>query len=286
MATPQLAKRIRRTKIFSSRASSSSSSDEEVTSQTTIQEIQSSIGLAYHFDYDIIENDSGRVTRFAHCQIDEPKPESESIPVDEAPVGEEGFEFRLFATPHALPVAAAGENGEDIPKSARPTPAPTRINIRSPTPDTPSDGRFLTSRPKSYYFTPATTPSSFALATLSGPQVLFNSTSPWPGARLPWRVTHLPASSTKASHPTALHPSKNAPNFSSRKPSKKRRILLRTRSKLLDAKAKEKEEHIREKKTRLNRERKVKRREKEKVEKENARLQGEEGQAESRNENE
>lgn len=276
MFEPPQAKRIRRSKVFDT--GSSSSSDEEVTETTTIKEIQDAIGLSYHFEYDLVENGAGKVTKFAHLQVDEPENVSiqeKTLPDDEA------FEFRLFATPKPPNAKASG-----IGSKTHETPATQKqqtskkITIRSPTPDVPSDGRFLNShRPQSYYFTPITTPHSIALSAISGPSIIASSHYPWPGTFLPWRVTHLPSSSSSTTksppnphrHVSKSHPAAIATSTTTRtkprKPSKKRRIQLRTRMKQIDAKVKEKEQHLREKKTRLNRERKVKRREKEKAEK-------------------
>jgi hypothetical protein len=262
--SPQ-AKRIRRSKVFDS--GSSSSSDEEVTETTTIKEIQDSIGLSYHFDYDLIENGAGEVTKFAHLQVDEP----ENVPIQEkTPQDYEAFEFRLFATPRP-----PNARPSDIDSKTNETPATqtqqasNKITIRSPTPDVPSSGRFINpNRPKSYYFTTTPPPPSITLSAISGPTILSSSHSPWPGTFLPWRVIHLSSSTTKLPPSKPLYDvPKSQAIRKSRKLSKKRRIQLRTRSKLMDAKVKEKEQHLREKKTRLNRERKVKRREKEKMEK-------------------
>ena len=268
MFEPPQAKRIRRSKVFDT--GSSSSSDEEVTETTTIKEIQDAIGLSYHFEYDLVENGAGKVTKFAHLQVDEPENVSiqeKTLPDDEA------FEFRLFATPKPPNAKASG-----IGSKTHETPATQKqqtskkITIRSPTPDVPSDGRFLNShRPQSYYFTPITTPHSIALSAISGPSIIASSHYPWPGTFLPWRVIHLSSSTTKLPPTNPLYDASSKPQATRKsrkaKPSKKRRIQLRTRLKLMDAKAKEKEQHLREKKTRLNRERKVKRREKEKMEK-------------------
>jgi hypothetical protein len=272
------AKRIRRSEVFDSPGTNSttSSSDEEVTETTNIKEIQENIGLTYHFDYDLIENAGGRVTKFAHLQVDGTKPEAkdESIPNQEAPPGDNAFEFRLFSTRPLTPTEA-GVDAKSDQKLAS-----TRINIRSPTPDEPSDGRFLNPhRPQGYYFASDTELPSFASSAVSSLGILNSSHDPWPGAAVPWRVIHLCSSSTKdrtrasrVKSNSISYPTLNTSSSlqSRRKPSKKRRIQLRTRTKLLDARAKEKEEHLREKKTRLNRERKVKRREKEKAEKEMA----------------
>lgn len=265
------AKRIRRSEVFDEQVSASPSSDEEIIETATIKQIQDSIGLAYHFDYDIIENNTGRVTKVAHLQVDEPIPHVQNP----SPEEDHAFEFRLFSAPH-LPPTVPDDHTEH---SARYPPArPTRFNIRSPTPDVPSSGHFLhPHRPRSYHFNPDVAPKSIALSAISGRSVLLNASLPWHGCFLPWRVTHLPSpsSSSKGHHQTLL-PKISTTNTTTalshlshhnRKPSKKRRIQVRTRSKLLDARAKEKETHLREKKTRLNRERKVKRREKERKEK-------------------
>jgi hypothetical protein len=254
------AKRIRRSKIFND---ADSGSEELLEDAIPTEDNDEEAAIpAYHFDYELLENDTGEVTQFAHLRVHEPAQEDEAADKRQE---EETFEFRLFSAP----AASKTECESKTPKSA-----PSKINIRSPTPDQPSDGRFVNPhRPLTYYFTSSDDKPNFSLAAVSGDDVLTLSQSPWPGTQLPWRVIHLPSS--KVSMPDVSSQAKSmlkvkGPHSADRrtgKPSKKRRILLRTRAKLVIEKAKEKEDHLREKKTRLNREKKIKRKAKEKAEK-------------------
>lgn len=244
------AKRIRRSEVFED--AESDSSEEEVTDTTTIKDIQNSIGLAYHFDYDLVENESGKITKFAHIQIDEPIHE-DSLP------NEEAFEFRLFS---------AKKPSDEANTSTATELVSQKINIRSPTPDKPSDGRFINPhRPLSYYLASDPPTPDIAAAAVSGDEILESSQCPWPGMQLPWRVTHLPNAKMSALRPRKSDVSSalKADSRDKRKPNKRRRILLRTRERAKDEKTKEKEAHLREKKTRLNREKKIKRKAKEKA---------------------
>jgi Fungal protein of unknown function (DUF2011) len=255
------AKRIRRSDIFNDADSGSEELHEDAIA-TDDNDEGAAATPAYHFDYDLLENDSGKVTQFAHLRVHQPTQENEAA--DERQE-EEAFEFRLFSAPAALKT----EDESKTPKSA-----PSKINIRSPTPDQQSDGRFVNPhRPLTYYFTPSGDNSNFSLAAVSSDDVLTLSQSPWPGTQLPWRVIHLPSSKVSmtdvSSHAKSMLKVKGPDSANRRKgkPSKKRRILLRTRAKRVIDKAKEKEDHLREKKTRLNREKKIKRKAKEKAEK-------------------
>lgn len=252
------AKRIRRSEIFSDGDSITEEPQEDPIG--TADDDEETETPAYHFDYELIENAGGEPTKFAHLRVHEPAP-----PPPEAAEQEEAFEFRLFSAP-----------APSQTQSTQPNPPPSRINIRSPTPDQPSDGRFINPhRPSSYYLAKSPRLDKLAVAAVSGIEILQCSHSPWPGTQMPWRVIHLPSAKVSVSDISSDTkamlkirgkgvPSKNA---RSGKPSKKRRILLRTRARAVDLKIKEKEEHLREKRTRLNREKKVKRKAKGKAEK-------------------
>ncbi len=255
------AKRVRRSQVFKDAESGTESDSGD--NPNVIEGVGDvSPEIAYHFDYEIVENEAGKATKFAHLRIHEP-PSKEAT--------EEEFEFRLFSAPKA---SATGR--DDAATAPR---AQTKVNIRSPTPTTPSDGRFINPyRPWTYYFASEPSVDTLAAVAVSGSDILERSHDPWPGTALAWRVVHLPSSKPKvADLSDAARVSLKTPAPASKrklKPSKKRRILLRTRAKAVEEKVKEKEEHLREKKTRLNREKKLKRKAKEKA----AKLAGKEGE--------
>ena len=251
------AKRIRRSEAFEDTESGKESHSEGKSSNinATEQNDGKASELAYHFDYDLVENSSGQVIKFANLKVHEAFQEDAK---------EEEFEFRLFSN------TKPSVTKEDTEGTLIRRPAQTKINIRSPTPDTPSDGRFNNPyRPPSFYFANEPPLDNFAATAVSGQEVLQWSQGSWPGASLPWRVIHLPRSkvsvSALSSTAKAMLKVSDPATRRKRKPSKKRRILLRTKAKAVEAKVKEKEEHLREKKTRLNREKKMKRKAKEKA---------------------
>jgi Fungal protein of unknown function (DUF2011) len=196
--------------------------------------------------------------------------------------GGETFEFRLFASKTRL----ASERGQGALKEK----GLAKINIRSPSPASGhGDGGLLVPfRPHSYYFTPASDEGGegdqrrkrFADAAVDSTEVLSRArkiawvrhsprdqswqgpslTASQPGAALPWRVIHIPASGLARSLRT-LPATSESPGSGARRrvrAGKKRRIAGRKKNTAV-ARAAETEK---EKKTRKNREKKLKKREK------------------------
>jgi Fungal protein of unknown function (DUF2011) len=197
--------------------------------------------------------------------------------------GGETFEFRLFASKTRL----VSERGQGSLKEK----GLAKINIRSPSPTSgDGDGGLVVPfRPHSYYFTPASDEEGgegdqrrkrFADAAIDGKEVLSGArriawvrhsprehswqgpslTASQPGAALPWRVIHIPASGLARSLRTLPATSESPGSGAKRKvrAGKKRRIASRKKNTAV-ARAAEAEK---EKKTRKNREKKLKKREK------------------------
>lgn len=171
---------------------------------------------------------------------------------DAAASDEEEAELRLFATTSAS------------------APATHKIRLASPGAGNGVAG-LVVKKPRSYYFADEPTSEDdlrLAAAAIDGKTILELSHLPWPGCKLPWKVTHISAKGlTKdvlVGHPPSTANVVEPVHKRTRK-SKKTRIALRkklqaTRSKREEqAKlAKEKEEAEREKRTRRNREKKLK----------------------------
>ncbi|MCJ1282408.1 hypothetical protein MMC26_001731 [Xylographa opegraphella] len=176
---------------------------------------------------------------------------------------DDGYEFRLFAQ------STIGT----LSSKAEPT-KPSRIVLRSPSPEVGQPGFIQPRRPDSYYFTTKATveeESRYESAAVSGEAVQAEQLRRWPGCELSWRVRTIKLSSTgstKLSAATSDVPARK------KQAGKKRRIVLRKRLVLEKAKKAalsmskaEREAAEREKRTRRNREKKVKRKVKEKLKK-------------------
>ena len=206
----------------------------------------------------------------------------------EAEEREAEFQFRLFA---ARSTSSAPTSQRQIPITKQtvqlsPTPPPTTLA------DSLSldKAHFIRpSRPEDYYFTSAlpsktlqTLKSQFADVALSTSDVLSLATKKWQGTALPWRLIHvklakprkhqrqcelLQSASLSVSNKEAPPTSSLVGRAESKKPSKKRRILLRRRLALWTERTRSAQvtlETEKEKRTRRNREKKVKRKEREK----------------------
>lgn len=191
------------------------------------------------------------------------------------------YQFRLFTS--------APKSTPQVSHPATST-ANTRIRL-SPTPEPAAladalsldKAHFLRpNRPQAYYFTSALPEktvqglkSQYNDIAVSTSDILSQAKSTkWPGTSLPWRLAHVELVKPVAK-PNSLNQNTEAslgfgdPSLRgrSKKPSKKRRILLRRRLALRQtrgAQAKAAEETEREKRTRRNREKKVKKKEREK----------------------
>lgn len=220
------------------------------------------IQIDYGFEYDFIS------------PIPDPLEASEAPPDigagDEQDQAKPAYQFRLFTS---RPDSANKNTREDVLKpSIRLSPTPPPINLSESL--SLDKAHFVRPhRPDSYYFTsslPTETLSSlksqFAEVALSSSDVLsLAEVTKWPGSALPWRVINVKLA--MPSWQTQKQTTPVASSLKSRKPSKKRRIILRRRL----ARAKEAaqlqklaEETEKEKRTRRNREKKVKKKEREK----------------------
>lgn len=208
--------------------------------------------------------------------------EATAVPAEDIDVGiedveqdaqgnEQEYEFRLFST------------NADSSHEANHNPTVHKILLEDENAEElwNTEGRFLHPRPRSYYFHDASNEDlkrQFAIAALSGDDVLSMKRSRHWGLEVPWRVKVLKVhTSTKliTGHKLEVQVAEDeADRKSKTKPNKKRRIILRERARVKAAKEEErrkldteKEEREREKRTRRNREKKVKRKLKEKAKK-------------------
>ncbi|KIX03724.1 uncharacterized protein Z518_07277 [Rhinocladiella mackenziei CBS 650.93] len=273
------AKRIKRSELFQTddSARNSSSSSPVNTQNDPDNKI---LAADYGFEYDFIA----------------PKDASSTTPRELDGVQslkgaqEQEYSFRLFT-----PAAKSTPQGSSSQISSS---KPTTVQL-SPTPEptTLSDALSLEkahfihpNRPDGYYFTSAFPPETiqalkcqYADVAVSASDILSRASSmEWPGTALPWRVIHVRLANrrslkSESSSTTETTTERALGRTGVKKPSKKRRILLRRRHTLrteLAAQAKVAEESEREKRTRRNREKKVKRKEREKRKKLEAEGQG------------
>ncbi|KAF2002454.1 hypothetical protein P154DRAFT_544451 [Amniculicola lignicola CBS 123094] len=197
--------------------------------------------------------------RHAEYIFEETHPEDEELP--DATNDEEGIELRLFATPQSSILHTQ------------------KIRISSPDVASQEPG-FAVKRPKSYYFAEDVTSDKKAAlqaVAVDGQDILEMSKIPWPGCKLPWKVTKIsPLGLLKAvlvGHLKKAIEVEEKPSKRKRK-GKKSRIATRkklqasaTRKQEQDRLAKEKEEAEKEKRTRRNREKKIKKKAREKAKK-------------------
>ncbi|KAF2755471.1 hypothetical protein EJ05DRAFT_502930 [Pseudovirgaria hyperparasitica] len=181
-------------------------------------------------------------------------------------------DIEILDTPPAFSAVDVGDDIEDTElRLFASQSAPTKIDLRSPSPPGGEPGFVQPERPLSYYL--AESPSAqdqirLALAAVSGEEVLDRSHARWAGCALPWRVhTVIPETILG----TKIHMSELQRR---RRPSKKARIALRAKQKAKlmkeeEAKraAQEKEQYLREKKSAENRKKQLKKRAKERAKK-------------------
>ncbi|KAK5945894.1 hypothetical protein PMZ80_000033 [Knufia obscura] len=234
----------------------------------------------YGFEYDFIEPHPATTSKIYQAADAQP--------------AEEALQFNLFR-PTSRPSAA--KNSESTTATRPDSQAqPALISLRSPSPPTatdPANLKFRTERPDSYYFTASISPTrlknlrdGYAQCAITTATIQHQSSRPWPGTHLSWRVITLPAhrkqivvhkaepASTITKPVSTPIPPNSAGRGARARPSKKRRDLLKLkaqrRQRVIDE-SKTKEEHEKEKRNKKNRERKLKRRAKERREKEGAR---------------
>ncbi|KIX98413.1 uncharacterized protein Z520_05714 [Fonsecaea multimorphosa CBS 102226] len=296
------AKRVKRSDLFRDDGSGSPGSRGSSRSPSPARSLdndeESILRSSYGFEYDFVAPNppSRKPTLLAPG-----KSQPDVNPQDEEE--DQEFQFRLFTS-----------NSRSIDRPSQPD-APTadaRIRLsRTPEPAALADSLSLEkahflrpNRPDSYYFTSAlpgetieALRSQYADVALSTADVLARAKSTkWPGSALPWRLIHVEllgkgrrrgarrledvAQSAASSAVSTIDTSTQRSKPSPKRPSKKRRILLRRRLALrqeLAAQATATEETEREKRTRRNREKKVKRKEREKRKKLEEAPEGEEG---------
>ncbi|KAH7411898.1 hypothetical protein DE146DRAFT_257612 [Phaeosphaeria sp. MPI-PUGE-AT-0046c] len=180
---------------------------------------------------------------------------------DAAHSDQEEAELRLFAT------------------TSTSAPATHKIRLASPSAGSEEAG-FVVKKPRSYYFADEPTSEDdlqLAAAAIDGKAILELSHLPWPGCKLPWKVTHISAQGMTR-HVLVGHPPSAAtvvePLHKRTRKSKKTRIAIRKKTQATKSKreeqaklAKEKEEAEREKRTRRNREKKLKKKAKSQAQK-------------------
>ncbi|KFH47393.1 putative nucleolar protein-like protein [Hapsidospora chrysogenum ATCC 11550] len=171
--------------------------------------------------------------------------------------------------------------------------APTKVVLEDDS-ECQGEGAILKQRPTSFYLAKDLTEDQrrrFKASAVTGDEVLARSQSRWWSMELPWKVTHITATTKKkpgsGQKATTISTSLESTEAKRKRPGKKRRIALRMKLRAEKDKMKtaaqlkeEKEEHLKEKKKRLNRLKKLKRREKEK-EKKQAAAKGGQGAADS-----
>ncbi|KAK0259874.1 hypothetical protein LTR35_016020 [Friedmanniomyces endolithicus] len=183
---------------------------------------------------------------------------------------EDDLDFRLFAAASTTDAAKA----------------PTKIRLRSPTPQTTAAGFVVPERGRGYYFADTLETEdeeNFTRAALSGAQVQALSRAPWPGSAYEWKVVHLPAA--KGWRPAELPASSGGVvveidgGLKRKRPGKKLRIRIRTKlaisrveAEKLQAEAENSQAYAvareaadREKRIRTNRAKKLRKRAKEKA---------------------
>lgn len=141
-------------------------------------------------------------------------------------------------------------------------------------------GAFVAGRPLSYYVVtkvPARQKQEYAIAAMSGDQILAKSNDRAWGLELPWKVTNTTV--TRKASPSDKTEDEVAEGR--RRPGKKQRISLRKRAKAKEEKeaadAKkmaEKEEHVKDKKKRMNRLKKLRKKAKAKEQKQTSKGEG------------
>ena len=162
------------------------------------------------------------------------------------------------------------------------------IRIRSLTPENEEAGLVDPHRDRRYYFVGQRTPGEvqqYALAAVSGEEVLARSRSYWPGSVYPWKIIHIRAAQAKSAFRadnTSMNIMLAEDSTRRRRLGKKGRIRKRQKYAKREARAKEqsvvlaeKERLAREKKARRNREKKFKKRARDKTKKSG--LEGERG---------
>ncbi|KAL8754015.1 MAG: hypothetical protein Q9199_004629 [Rusavskia elegans] len=177
---------------------------------------------------------------------------------------EEAYEFQLFS--------------QKSRPSAISTPQPPKVLLRSPSPEAKEPGFVRPARSQDSYFTGAVSPEAqrrFRDVAIEGERVITESQTVWPGSQLRWRLTTL----TLPSYKQARRYSNSLDTAQAEKrkrPGKKRRIAVRTktqarkrREEVVQIAEAEKAAFLTEKRSRRNREKKLKRREKARSQKKN-----------------
>lgn len=233
--------RVRRAELDASNESASETDDEVYDAEWQARlnaQIARSLGITESY----VQPEAVVVAKEPH-----PGPQPVDEPEDDAVEEAEEFAFRMFS-------------------NARPAQKIVLEEDVSPA----GDGTFTTKRPLSYYVVTALSDAQrhqYAVAAVSGEDVLARSKDRSWGLELPWKVTNIAI--TRKREPGPSGPTDKAAK--KRRPGKKQRISLRRRARQKEAKQRaetqkvaEKEEHLKEKKKRLNRVKKLRKRAKNK----------------------
>ncbi|KAI4276751.1 MAG: hypothetical protein LQ337_002277 [Flavoplaca oasis] len=239
MSDLQEAKCVRRSEIRSRSTSLDSASSNEAKEQW-----RHKLDLAYK---DAL---SKQLTHNVHAPDGSPS----EIPCSQE---EEAYEFQLFSQRSRPSTISA--------------PQPSKVLLRSPSPEAKEPGFVRPARSQNFYLTgPVTTEARkrFQEAAIEGQHVMRQSQTMWPGSWVPWRLNTftLPAYKRVNTHPRLLETSRGGKR---KRPGKKRRLAVRTKIQT----RKKREEVVRlaeadkaafhaEKRSRRNREKQLKRREK------------------------
>ncbi|KAH8821430.1 hypothetical protein F5884DRAFT_86700 [Xylogone sp. PMI_703] len=252
------AKRVRRSELFS--ASRSASPTGSANSSEDIDpaiELQLQQRLASIYGAIEVDNGSSDVPK-KQLGVETAKESADDVKEE----GEEAFEFRLFST-------VKREVGE-----GKFTPI-QKIVLKDE--EVLGDGGFVRTRDASFYIQEKATGDrkrQIDAMAVSGEDILRGTEKRYFGWEVPWRVTVIRTSTKNPDLSLKDQGIQSAVEGKKKKPGKKRRILLRVRTKkkaeMQEKKIAEmeaKEAALKEKKTRRNREKKVKRKLKEKAKK-------------------
>ncbi|KAJ4250499.1 hypothetical protein NW762_011753 [Fusarium torreyae] len=247
------AKRVRREDLNGSDNGAENESDDGIQDAELRARLNAQIARSLGLDDSYVEQPSDVVMQDSHPMGSKESGDDDTAGAEAAEDDhEEEFAFRLFS-------------------KAPPTQKVVLEEDTGPT----GDGTFVSGRPLSYYVVtnvPAHQKQEYAIAAMSGDQVLAKSHDRFWGLELPWKVTTVAVTCNATPGDKTEDAAKGK-----RRPGKKQRISLRKRAKAKEEKKAadaqkmaEKEEHIKDKKKRMNRLKKLRKRAKAREQKQGA----------------
>ncbi|KAM0558541.1 hypothetical protein ACHAPJ_004736 [Fusarium lateritium] len=248
------AKRVRREDLNGSDNGAENESDDDIQDAELRAKLNAQIARSLGLDDSYAEQYSDVVMEDSHPTGSKESGDDDIAGAEPAEDDhEEEFAFRLFS-------------------KAPPTQKVVLEEDTGPT----GDGTFVSGRPLSYYVVtnvPAQQRQEYAIAAMSGDQVLAKSHDRFWGLELPWKVTTI----TVTRKATPGDKTEEDATKGKRRPGKKQRISLRKRAKAKEEKEAadaqkmaKKEEHIKDKKKRMNRLKKLRKRAKAREQKQGA----------------